>query len=71
MNVQGLEDLQTKLANLIHGLKSSEVEPNGRMAGHIIPSAPTGWGQGAPIMNGAGGGGSGGWESPGAAGWSV
>ncbi|GJJ07441.1 hypothetical protein Clacol_001643 [Clathrus columnatus] len=67
---KGFEELQTKLANLIHGLKSTtEIETNGRMTGHVVPIAQTGWGQGPTTMNGTGGGG--GWESPGAAGWSV
>lgn len=67
---KGLEELQTKLANLIHGLKSSsdEVEtmaPNGHMPPPNGAPRTGGWGQ--PTVNG----GAGGWESPSAAGWNI
>jgi DNA-directed RNA polymerase II subunit RPB3 len=70
---QGLEELQTKLANLIHGLKSSsDVEPL-ETNGHVpvqnapVPSPAPGWGgQPSAAMNGT----SGGW-SPSAVGWNL
>ncbi|KAF8592364.1 hypothetical protein K439DRAFT_1400124 [Ramaria rubella] len=69
---KGLEELQTKLANLIHGLKSnSEVEPLGP-TGHVpdqtSPTITSAWGQPSTTVNGATGGG---WASPGAGGWNV
>ncbi|KAF8525381.1 DNA-directed RNA polymerase [Gautieria morchelliformis] len=71
---KGLEELQTKLANLIHGLKSSsDVEPletNGHVPVQNAPVPPPtllGWGEhSSAAMNGT----SGGW-SPSAAGWNL
>jgi DNA-directed RNA polymerase II subunit RPB3 len=71
--MQGLEELQTKLANLIHGLKSnSDVEPpleaNGHMPAQAAPpAAASGWGQPSTTVNGT----SGGWGSPVTSGWNV
>lgn len=70
MFIQGLEELQTKLANLIHGLKStSEVEmmePNGHLP-RDEPARPGGWGQSTSMTNGN----TDGWKSPSASGWNV
>jgi len=72
---KGLEELQTKLANLIHGLKSTTadvelMEPNGHMPRtNGAPPVSGGWG-GQPTGPTNGIAASGGWESP-AAGWNV